>query len=215
MSSSGDKPLTRILARRVPGGSRVKGRAYHLDGAVIRIDGTPWAVHAIVRGSRPYVVDIQRDAADAFSASCDCPYFHDRFVICKHIWAALLEAERRGYLLGDGDLPETATISPLDRADASDPEYATATEVARKKARGPRPWEKFLEEFSRNLAEAETAPAAPRFADAQIVYVIDRAATIAGDTLALDLQSRQRKKNGLIATNIPRDSSPNSPRSSA
>ncbi|HEX9366696.1 MAG TPA: DEAD/DEAH box helicase, partial [Vicinamibacterales bacterium] len=51
-------------------------------------------------------------------------------------------------------------------------------------------------EFARNLAEAEAAPAAPRFADAQIVYVIDRAATIAGDTLALDLQSRQRKKNG-------------------
>ncbi|HVD91630.1 MAG TPA: DEAD/DEAH box helicase [Vicinamibacterales bacterium] len=203
MSSSGDKPLTRILARRVPGGSRVKGRAYHLDGAVIRIDGTPWAVHAIVRGSRPYVVDIQRDAADAFSASCDCPYFHDRFVICKHIWAALLEAERREYLLGDGDLSEDATIDPVDRGGVSDPAFETPAEAARRVARAttrragrPRPWEKFLQDFSRNLAQAERAPTLPRFADSQIVYVIDRAATIAGETLALDLQSRQRKKTG-------------------
>jgi superfamily II DNA or RNA helicase len=190
------KPLTRILARHVPGGSRVKGRAYHLDGAVKKVAGTPWAVDAIVKGTRSYAVDIHRDPRGSLTASCDCPYFHDRFVICKHIWAALLEAERRGLLLGDGDLPENATIAPVDPGDASDPEYATPAEIARKKARGPRPWEKFLEEFSRNLAEAEAAPAAPRFADSQIVYVIDRAATIAGDALALDLQSRTRKKNG-------------------
>ena len=203
MSSSGDKPLTRILAPRVPGGSRVKGRAYHLDGAVSRLEGTAWAVDAIVRGSRPYIVAIQRDGRGAFTASCDCPYFDDRFVICKHIWAALLEGERRGYLLGDGDLPEDATIDPIDRGDGSDPEYGTAAETARRvtrakttPARGPRPWEKFLEDFSRNLEQAETAPALPRFADSQIVYVIDRAATIAGEALALDLQSRQRKKTG-------------------
>jgi len=69
LSSSGDKPLTRVLARSVPGGSRVKGRAYHLDGAVSRIEGTPWAAHALVRGSRPYVVDIHRDGERDFTAS--------------------------------------------------------------------------------------------------------------------------------------------------
>ena len=200
MPSSGTKPLTRVLARSVPGGSRVKGRAYQLEGAVRKITGTPWTADATVKGSRAYAVDIHRDERGHLTASCDCPYFTDRFVICKHIWAALLEAERRGYLLGDGDLPESATIEPVDRGDASDPEYATRAETARRagreKARRPRPWEQFLEEFSRNLAQAESLPAAPRFADAQIVYVIDRAATIGGETLALDLQSRQRKKNG-------------------
>jgi superfamily II DNA or RNA helicase len=189
-----------VLARHVPGGSRVKGRAYHLEGAVKKLTGTPWAIEGIVTGERPYAVEVHRDERGAFTASCDCPYFHDRFVICKHIWAALLEAERRGHLLGAGELPETATLTAVDRAGASDPEYSTPAEVTRRagrvKARRPRPWEQFLEEFSRNLTEAESRPAAPRFADAQIVYVIDRAATIAGDTLALDLQSRQRKKNG-------------------
>jgi superfamily II DNA or RNA helicase len=203
LSSSGDKPLTRVLARSVPGGSRVKGRAYHLDGAVSRIEGTPWAAHALVRGSRPYVVDIHRDGERDFTASCDCPYFHDRFVICKHVWAALLEAELRGYLLGDGDLSDEATIEPVDRAGDTDPEYETPAEVARRVTRAtrhaasrPRPWEKFLQDFSRNLEQAESGPALPRFADSQIVYIIDRAATIAGETLALDLQSRQRKKTG-------------------
>ena len=192
-----------MLARSVPGGSRVKGRAYHLDGAVSRIEGTPWAAHAIVRGSRPYIVDIDRDGERDFTASCDCPYFHDRFVICKHIWAALLEAELRGYLLGDGDLPDDAAIEPVDRAGDTDPEYETPAEVARRVTRAtrhaasrPRPWEKFLQDFSRNLEQAESGPALPRFADSQIVYIIDRAATIAGETLALDLQSRQRKKTG-------------------
>ena len=114
----------------MPGGSRVKGRAYHLDGAVKKITGTPWTADAIVRGARPYVVDIHRDPSGAFTASCDCPYFHDRFVICKHIWAALLEAERRGYLAGDGGLPDTAVLTPGDRGEASDPEYATPAEIA-------------------------------------------------------------------------------------
>ena len=190
------KPLTRVLAVQVPGGSRVKGRAYHLDGAVRTITGTPWSADSLVQGERTYAVRIDRNKGGAFTASCDCPYFQDRFVVCKHIWASLLEAERRGFLLGDTALPDTASIEPTDAAVASDPEFATPAEVARKagreKARKPRPWEQFLEEFSRNLTETP----APRFADAQLVYIIDRAQTIAGDTLALDLQSRQRKKNG-------------------
>ncbi|MEO6238488.1 MAG: SWIM zinc finger family protein, partial [Vicinamibacterales bacterium] len=190
------KPLTRVLAPQVPGGSRVKGRAYHLEGAVRAITGTPWSADASVRGERTYAVRIDRGKNGAVTASCDCPYFQDRFVICKHVWASLLDAERRGFLLGDAPLPDTATIAPAGILSPSDPEYATAAETARRAgrdaARRPRPWEQFLEEFSRNLAEAPP----PRFADAQLVYVIDRAATIAGDTLALDLQSRQRKKNG-------------------
>ena len=44
-------PLTRVLARDVPGGSRTKGRLYHLDGAVTRIEGTPWRADAVVRGT--------------------------------------------------------------------------------------------------------------------------------------------------------------------
>src|SRR5258705_6253555 len=205
MAQASDRALTRVLARQVPGGSRVKGRAYHLDGAVKKITGTPWTVDAIVRGARPYVVDIHRDPRGAFTASCDCPYFHDRFVICKHIWAALLEPSRCGYLAGNVYLlRDTAVLTPVDRGEASDPEYATPAEIARRagwdRARRPRPWEQFLAEFARNLAQAEAAPVLPRFADAQIVYVIVRAATIAGGTLRLDLQTGLGENSGGVGT---------------
>ena len=201
MPSSGTKPLTRVLARSVPGGSRVKGRAYQLDGAVTedRRHGVGRRRHrqgvACLRGRHPSrrarpLDRVVRLPLLPRTASSSASTSGRRF--SKPSAAATSSAT--------ATLPETATIEPVDRGDASDPEYATRAETARRagreKARRPRPWEQFLEEFSRNLTEAESLPAAPRFADAQIVYVIDRAATIAGETLALDLQSRQRKKNG-------------------
>ena len=81
-------PLTQALAPSVPGGSRVKGRAYFLDRAVTRIEGDAWSVEATVRGSRDYHVTIRREGP-VFTGRCECPYFDDRFVVCKHIWAAL------------------------------------------------------------------------------------------------------------------------------
>jgi len=114
-------PLTRVLARDVPGGSRTKGRLYHLDGAVARLEGDAWHAKATVRGSHEYRVRIDRHE-DAFEASCECPYFLDRADICKHIWATLLDAERRGLLLGDGTLGTDASLDPAHPDADNDPE---------------------------------------------------------------------------------------------
>jgi superfamily II DNA or RNA helicase len=189
--------LTQILAPTVPGGSRVKGRAYFLDRAVTRIEGDAWSVQATVRGSRDYQVTIRREGR-VFSGSCECPYFDDRFVICKHIWAAMLEAERRELLLGDGNVPRDAVMEAFDSGDSSDPEFRRRPfPPPDADARRSHPaWERFLDEFSRRLTEADATRPPARFAAAQIVYVIDRAATLNGTGLALEVQSRQRKKNG-------------------
>jgi superfamily II DNA or RNA helicase len=188
--------LTRLLAPDVPGGSRAKGRGYFLDGAVTRIEGGPWGADATVKGSRNYIVAIRRKG-DAFTASCDCPYFSDRLAICKHIWAALLEAERRGLLTGDGRPPQVATIDPADADVDADPEFQGSGPAMWGSRRGDRqPWEDFLGEFERNLSEKSAAQQPSRFANAQLVYVIDRPASLNGQGLALDLTSRQRKKNG-------------------
>src|SRR5438874_2058165 len=190
--------LTQVLAATVPGGSRVKGRAYFPDGPVTRIAGDAWSVEATVRGSRDYHVTIRRET-EAFSGSCECPYFEDRFVVCKHIWAAMLEAERRKLLLGEGDVPRDAVLEASDVVEASDPEFRTRPFRERAAAEGARShpaWERFLDEFSRSLTEADAARPPARFAAAQLVYVIDRAATLNGAGLALEVQSRQRKKNG-------------------
>jgi superfamily II DNA or RNA helicase len=191
-------PLTQVLAATVPGGSRVKGRAYFLDRAVTHIEGDAWSVEATVHGSRNYRVTIKREGP-VFSGSCECPYFEDRFVVCKHIWATMLEAERRHLLAGDGDVPRDAVMEALNTDEVSDPEFRVRSPRQRQDApnRKSHPaWERFLEEFSRTLTEADAARPPARFSAAQIVYVIDRAATLNGTGLALEVQSRQRKKNG-------------------
>src|SRR3954452_19772131 len=116
-------PLTRVLARDVAGGSRTKGRLYHLDGAVTGIEGSPWSARATVQGGREYRVTIERDGDD-FTASCECAYFVDRGTVCKHIWAALLEAERRGLLTGEGTIGPDARVGALHQDSAVDPEFA-------------------------------------------------------------------------------------------
>src|SRR3954447_1500860 len=191
-------PLTQVLAATVPGGSRVKGRAYFLDRAVTQIEGDAWSVEATVHGSRNYRVSIKREGP-VFSGSCECPYFEDRFVVCKHIWATMLEAERRHLLAGDGDVPRDAVMEALNTDEVSDPEFRVRSPRQRQDApngKGHPAWERFLEEFSRTLTEADAARPPARFSAAQIVYVIDRAATLNGTGLALEVQSRQRKKNG-------------------
>ncbi len=185
-------PLTRILARDVPGGSRTKGRLYHLDGAIPKLEGTPWQAIATVRGTRDYRVRIER-VRDFFTASCECPYFFDRHDICKHIWATLLEAERRGFLMGDGSLGPDASLLPINPDHESDPEFAAPR--APRAPSAPQPWERFLNEFSRHLT-TDTRARTPKFAGAQLIYAIDRSATLATGVLAIDLMTRVRRKTG-------------------
>src|SRR3954469_12168690 len=197
MSSGEQYPLTRALAHAVPGGSRTKGRLYHLDGAVTRLEGTPWSASATVRGSREYRLRIGR-SGDVFRVSCECPYFFDRLTTCKHIWAAMLEAERRGALLGDGSIGPDARIETDDPDEESDVEFRSppAARAPALRSTAQAPWEQFLNEFSRHLSTDARATRAPRFAGAQLVYVIDRTATLATGVVALDVMARQGGKTG-------------------
>src|SRR5262245_38665022 len=199
-----DFPLTRVLARDVPGGSRTKGRLYHLDGAVTRLEGDAWQARATVRGGHEYRVRIEREADD-FEASCECAYFVDRGDICKHIWATLLEAERRGLLLGDGGIGADASLDPVDPDGHNDPEFRASPAARgpagrpdRPRAAGdkPQPWERFLNDFARHLSTDPRTARTPRFAGAQLIYAIDRAATLATGVVAIDLMTRQRRKSG-------------------
>src|SRR3954467_7972567 len=83
--------------------TRAKGANYFRSGSVIAIGGGEWSAHATVRGTRDYRIELRRESGtDRFTASCECPYYADRGEICKHIWAALLEADRIGLLEGEG-----------------------------------------------------------------------------------------------------------------
>ncbi len=60
-------------------------------------------VSAKVRGSATYHVDLSR-VGDEIYVSCECAYF-DSEPVCKHIWATILAADEKFYLLGVGGGP--------------------------------------------------------------------------------------------------------------
>src|SRR5689334_17095366 len=80
-------------------GSDVRSRAgSYVHGRAVRIvQGTPTAVWATVQGSQRYNVALCLED-DELHISCSCPFFHDRGVGCKHIWATILVAEQQGHL---------------------------------------------------------------------------------------------------------------------
>ena len=188
------KPLSLLVALR----TRVKGVDYFRSGGVIEIAGGEWSAHATVRGTRDYRVDLRRESGtDRFTGSCECPYYADRGEICKHIWAALLEADRRGLLGGDGAILPGATLEAEYRPDPESLTSATSPHGPAAKTTGKTPvWERFLTEVQQDAVAAERARPAPRFSNGEIVYAIDVRDTLNGYGTVLNVLFRQRRKNG-------------------
>ena len=193
--------LIKPLAPHVSARTRAKGLDYFRSGAVIDAGGAEWTAHAIVRGTRDYRVELVRDR-NRFTGSCECPYYADRAEICKHIWAALLEADRQGLLAGDGPPDDRAVIEPEYRpkstAGAGEESGAAYTPV-RGRAPGPSrqpAWQRFLHELQQDVAAAESALPLPRFSNGEIVYTIDVRETLAGRGTVVNVLFRQRRKNG-------------------
>src|SRR5438094_551656 len=93
--------LTEKLFKQVHRVAQERGRSYFFNGSVKKIEGTAWRASAKVQGSTLYDVIIASDD-DFLDVQCSCPYFDKELETCKHIWAALLAAERQGLLKGPG-----------------------------------------------------------------------------------------------------------------
>src|SRR4029077_19824186 len=85
-----------------------RGRDYFQRGRVREITGDATSMDATVVGSDRYEVELSI-IAGGLDYSCSCPYFVRDFDVCKHIWAAALAAEQRGFL---ADLLEDAAAAP-------------------------------------------------------------------------------------------------------
>src|SRR5579872_1789282 len=69
-----------------------KGHGLARTGAIRVKDSGPDHIHSTVQGGQIYQVDLDL-VNEALEAFCQCPYFNE-WGPCKHLWAAILEADR-------------------------------------------------------------------------------------------------------------------------
>src|SRR5580698_1000811 len=89
-------PLASRLAFQFDKRLQVRGAGLFQSRAVRVSEESPRHLNALVMGGNPYQVEISHDAGRLL-VFCECPYFAE-YGQCKHIWAAILEADRRGAL---------------------------------------------------------------------------------------------------------------------
>src|SRR6185369_960309 len=88
-----------------------RGLEYFTRGFIKIIRGDREVVRATVKGSYDYDVFL-RIVGRNLLVSCTCPYYDND--LCKHIWATLLSAERKGYLMGTDHLPSQLVMADAD-----------------------------------------------------------------------------------------------------
>src|ERR1019366_2489038 len=147
-----------------------------------------------VQGGSRYPIRMTHEDG-RLSVYCACPYFAD-FGRCKHLWAAVLEADRRG-VLGEASKGGALRL-------CRDPEPDDDRQLARWEPHIPPPppppprtppWQEYLTDIRRSLDEKKLrAPAWPR--EFEILYVVDPGASNLAGAIVLELYSRSRKKNG-------------------
>jgi len=170
--------------------SQRKGRALFMERSVRLNSGSPRHFHGEVQGSRYYEVSIDFDGR-TISVFCECPYFADSGP-CKHLWATVLEADRRGLLA------EAANCAELSLEEARDEELDVEESEPFLIHRPPAPpptrvplWQDHLTSIQRTLsAESKVPPGV------EIIYCVDAQASRASGGIDLELFSHTRKKNG-------------------
>ncbi len=182
--------LTEELSDEVGRLSQQRGRQYFLSGAVKRIKGDAVSINAVVQGTIRYNVAIS--SMDGFlDYSCTCPYFERDFEPCKHIWAACLAAEQRGYLKGAGDF-----TSP-DFSDAVQEVFPRKAYAKPRLVQAPKPgWRKQLQPLLAKLVAEESRLRLRTGAEREFAYIINVGATLTQEQLTVEVAQRDKRING-------------------
>jgi hypothetical protein len=174
---------SQVIAGQVPALARARGATYFDQGRVVALSGRGHSLLARVRGTLVYDVRIEVDGAQ-LNATCTCPAAGR--APCKHVWAALLEAERLGRI------SSPAEVSP---AGASGPSPSGLT-------RGPdRPlalWRDRLEVIATTQGTTGLRPPAPALAQEgdEILYVLDLPSSLAQGALHVETHIARRRRDG-------------------
>jgi hypothetical protein len=135
---------------------------------------------------------------------CECPYFGE-YGTCKHLWAAILEADRIGALAGALDATYLKLEDDLsfdqDEQDVQDQTHSVPDRFRPTPPPPPPPapripaWQEQFAAIQREIEQRKT-PVAAWSRDFEISYVIDLAASKVSGNIVVELSSRSRKKNG-------------------
>jgi hypothetical protein len=182
---------------------RKRGEQYHRDGRVRIQGGSESELCASVHGSQTY--DVQLNFSNGIlSIWCDCPHFAETGDPCKHLWAAIVAADERGYLCEPASAPNLA-LNPydydfeqdLDDELLTEPRLAANPPAAVQSLPAPNQstWHRQLGEFlagPTKRARSEARWPVKR----EVLYIIDVPTSLSRQGLFLSLQSRDRKVDG-------------------
>jgi len=197
--------LATFLRPQVNTGVRARGEQYLREKRVRDLVGDAWKASANVVGTDQYHVTLRRDD-DAMLVYCDCEYFADRLDTCKHVWATLLEADRRGYLRGDGT--NNGIFIDLDMNDeaASPNGHAPVARQGRpsrrksrrgKKDQKPAPaWRKDLTDLEKRVNRPQNSNQQGTWGTRQLVYILETWFPKDADNLPMSIGVRERRRNG-------------------
>src|ERR1700722_11142149 len=130
--------------------TRIKGQNYFHRGAVDITRLTHRSIGAAVQGDRRYIVEIDFDGG-YYDYECSCEQYQIRGEPCKHIWATLLESNRRGRL-------------PIEEGDQ---------QPAQNGGQKPPTWKTRLASLKQRMAVRQTAQPEPWPSDRELVYIVD------------------------------------------
>lgn len=181
--------LERHLHRSFRSQDRERGALLYESGRVTLISGNQWEVSAEVSDPDAMPVDLIRERND-IHVLCECDFW-ERHGTCRHVWAAILAADRKSYLLGSVGAPPPRLADDLEDAlvPLAPPKW-TRTPASHAP---PEPaWRRLLRE-----ANAPTYGAAEkdRHTERDLYYIVDTSIALS-EGLLLRVENRERTRSG-------------------
>ena len=204
---------------------RHRGTGYYQQGSVRRLRGSAQEADALVVGSESYDVKLIWYEGE-LSLYCSCPYFESDGP-CKHLWAVVLAAERKGYLSAIGRIRKVVEIGTEDDEDLfgdgdddeeddefPEPERTSRRPVAVTQIR-PQPVQRVPDWKTRieGMVRKKTGQTRIEWPEKrQLLYLVELTGSAAAGNLVFAVCARDRKVNGefgrVTTTNLQRGQIP-------